>query len=736
MIITDIKSSPVETNTGYAPTRFKIKSSSRAFRVLSGFYSDPIMAIPRELGANAWDAHVKAKTTHLQFEVHVPNALEPWFSIRDFGTGLSPKDIDTIYTTYFESTKTNDNDSDGCMGLGSKTPFNYAENFTVTSWFNGSKSIYDCFIDEGGGPSIVQLACESSKEHNGLQIKFAVKLGDISTFIEKIRLAYLPFRHKPKLVGIHDIKFPVISHSHTGNGWALRNNSDNYRAYGNALMGNYSYPISGTVSDWNSCKGISSDELSDARKVLNNGVFDFQFGIGELDVAPNKEQLQYDVEDRTRSTIIKRALVAKRELTKQISDALTPTTLWEAMQLYWTYNSHGAFDNIRRILGYIKITFGNTIVDTDYIDSHTVHSKLIVSNMFTDKSPKLWVNIINYNVGRNRFKVIRHGDYKIHHAKRTIVMYTDQGNMKKSRVKKYLTEMYPTESSIDFIFITDVSEKFDTMWKQQVYLGIPIGSYINIESLPKPEIVRTTSWSPKTSISNPILVAKIEDIKNYQCAEFLTESFTVNPNNTYYYVPMWRGQSYVGEFDESKLLPEQTFINLLKKSIELNIIPNSVTTIFGVNKTINKVLTIGTWINVFDLLVEKIKTSEGQRLAQVLTKESYLVGIDTVTHKLQSIISSSSEFIKNIKNQETLEVLSFIKNKKYTPQISPVDRSVISMFSISAKQHSTEKYSLEFISDLLTNKYMGIFSIVDIYPSSNAMHLAAVINFIDENSKI
>ena len=146
MIIQQEVSAPIITSIGATPSKFKIKASAKAFKILSGFYSEPILAIPRELGANAWDAHVKAKNTKQMFEVHAPNTLEPWFTIRDFGTGLSPEDIDQIYTTYFESTKTGENESDGCMGLGSKTPFNYTENFSVISYFEGVKYIYNCFI--------------------------------------------------------------------------------------------------------------------------------------------------------------------------------------------------------------------------------------------------------------------------------------------------------------------------------------------------------------------------------------------------------------------------------------------------------------------------------------------------------------------------------------------------------------------------------------------------------------
>jgi len=96
---------------------FKIKASAKAFSILSsGLYANKIRAIIRELSCNAVDSHVAAGRTDTPFDVHLPNDLEPWFSIRDYGTGLSHEQVSSIYTTYFESTKTESNDYIGALG--------------------------------------------------------------------------------------------------------------------------------------------------------------------------------------------------------------------------------------------------------------------------------------------------------------------------------------------------------------------------------------------------------------------------------------------------------------------------------------------------------------------------------------------------------------------------------------------------------------------------------------------
>ena len=72
-----------------APAAFQIQNSPIAFAILSSrLYQDKILACIRELSCNAFDAHVDAGKADQPFEVHLPTSFEPWFSVKDFGTGL------------------------------------------------------------------------------------------------------------------------------------------------------------------------------------------------------------------------------------------------------------------------------------------------------------------------------------------------------------------------------------------------------------------------------------------------------------------------------------------------------------------------------------------------------------------------------------------------------------------------------------------------------------------------
>jgi HSP90 family molecular chaperone len=93
-------------------------------------------AVIRELACNAHDSHVMAGTTDVPFDVHLPTQLESWFSIRDYGTGLSDEDVRNVFSGIGISTKRDSNEVIGCFGIGSLSPFSVSDSFTVTSYYN------------------------------------------------------------------------------------------------------------------------------------------------------------------------------------------------------------------------------------------------------------------------------------------------------------------------------------------------------------------------------------------------------------------------------------------------------------------------------------------------------------------------------------------------------------------------------------------------------------------------
>ena len=264
---------------------FKIRNSAKAFKILSdGLYSNKIRAIVRELSCNAVDSHVGAGKAVVPFEVHLPTILEPWFSVRDFGMGLDGDQVVNIYTTYFESTKTDSNDFIGALGLGSKSPFSYTENFTVTAIKNGVQRIYSAFINEVGVPSIAEMSEELTDQGDGVEVKFSVTdKSDYQSFRNEARHVFTWFETKPTITGVAAFEHTVTQYKEKNVVPGVHTVETDYGA-STALMGNISYPLNNIPE--------AEKHFGNLAPLLSCGLI-LEFQIGELDFAASREQLSY-----------------------------------------------------------------------------------------------------------------------------------------------------------------------------------------------------------------------------------------------------------------------------------------------------------------------------------------------------------------------------------------------------------------------------------------------------------
>ena len=282
-LLNTVQNEAIMSNVGEIG-EFRIRNSAKAFNILSsGLYANKIRAIIRELSCNALDSHVAAGRADWQFDVHLPNQLEPHFSVRDYGTGLNHEQVTNIYTTYFESTKTESNDYIGALGLGSKSPFSYTDNFTVTAIKDGRKGIYTAFINEAGVPSIALMMEEQTDEPTGVEVKFSVNdHWDFSSFTQEACNVYKWFKQRPVISGNDRFSFADVTYI-TKDIIPGVHHADHQRG-SYAVMGNIAYPIEIPNSD----KTIDPTLL----KLLLNGLV-MEFDIGELDFQASREGLSY-----------------------------------------------------------------------------------------------------------------------------------------------------------------------------------------------------------------------------------------------------------------------------------------------------------------------------------------------------------------------------------------------------------------------------------------------------------
>lgn len=169
-------------------------------------YTDKPTAALRETLCNSFDEHVKYGIEKL-VDVHLPTPAEPYFSARDYAKGLSKDDVFDVFFTLLASKKREDKVSIGGFGVGSSAPHSYVDTFTVTSYFEGEKSVY-VGINHGRECIAHRQSSEPSDEPSGIDVSFEVK--DIYTFERKFAKFYQYFQNYGTFNVINPVEAPKI----------------------------------------------------------------------------------------------------------------------------------------------------------------------------------------------------------------------------------------------------------------------------------------------------------------------------------------------------------------------------------------------------------------------------------------------------------------------------------------------------------------------------------------------
>jgi len=263
-------------------------------------YSNKERAVIRELACNAHDSHVMAGTTDVPFDVHLPTQLEPWFSLRDYGTGLPDDDIANIYGAIGVSTKRDSNEVIGCFGIGSLSPYSMCDSFTVKSYLDGIVRTYQCMRDEKRQPKVIPLGSAPTDEPNGLEVKLTVD-GKVSEFEEEAGHVFMFWEGTlPKINNQHVIrKCQDLRDKYVFKGDDFGLTPSWGSMY--ALMGNIAYKIPNQLDEF------------DVDGYL-------KFDLGELEFDTARENLS--MTDKTKAALKAKFASVKDSLTKIAVDQI------------------------------------------------------------------------------------------------------------------------------------------------------------------------------------------------------------------------------------------------------------------------------------------------------------------------------------------------------------------------------------------------------------------------------
>jgi hypothetical protein len=330
-----IKSRPeivIETSGGIGTEEFfSIGDLGFIMNILRDkMYSNPINTICREISSNARDAHREVGTPERPIQIHLPNPFDSHLKIKDWGPGIVPSRMSEVFIKLGLSTKTGDNAQTGGFGIGGKTPFAYTDQFAIITttpdalyWVHeagddGIKSInvrrnYIAYIDETDVGKMRLVTAEITDEETGTEIVIPVKKIDWNRFeravLEVTRFwNTIPGEQRPALIGKEpapqypDDEEPLLR----GPNWSVIR-VFSCSTHGAAVVDGIAYPL----------KSENITGLSDSCSALvSHSCLFLNFRVGELDLASNREQLQYS--DKT-NAIIKARLV---EIQKAAQDIL------------------------------------------------------------------------------------------------------------------------------------------------------------------------------------------------------------------------------------------------------------------------------------------------------------------------------------------------------------------------------------------------------------------------------
>jgi len=263
-------------------------------------YTHKERAVIRELACNAHDSHVMAGTTDIPFDVHLPTSLEPFFSIRDYGTGLDDHEVRNIFAGIGISTKRDSNDVIGCFGIGSLSPYSMTDSFTVKSYKDGICRSYSCYRDETRKPVVALLVEGFTDEPNGLEVSLSVnnKINEFESEAKEVFRFWegtLPEINN-KYVSDH-CKNIRNSYIFSGDDFGLTG------GYGNmyAVMGNITYRIPYELDSFG-CEGY------------------LKFNLGELEFDTARENLS--MTDKVRDAIKSKVAQVKASLSQIAIDRI------------------------------------------------------------------------------------------------------------------------------------------------------------------------------------------------------------------------------------------------------------------------------------------------------------------------------------------------------------------------------------------------------------------------------
>lgn len=335
---------------------YRVANNAAMQKILSdSLYQDKPKSVIREISCNALDAHYEAGISDRPIKVTFPTSLDPTFSVRDFGKGMSLEELKELYTVYGISTKRGSDDAIGGFGIGSKSPFCYTKMWNVISRHNGMKYVVCNSVDSRERFCYDVLHQEECDEPSGIEVRFDVERRDFDTFTNKAKEVFKYFNVTPETninLNIEKPKYELKTDE-----YGILTYGQSYGGKNQVIVGQVAYPLD------------SSPFKGNARIILDNCSVNVFCKIKDIQVAPSREAISHESHNIGHITAILEDAYKKikEETDKKIKNC---KTLWEARLFANKY--FGSSSYIGRILNYEMEFKGTKVKQQSSITPYTL----------------------------------------------------------------------------------------------------------------------------------------------------------------------------------------------------------------------------------------------------------------------------------------------------------------------------------------------------------------------------
>lgn len=168
--------------------------------MIDGIYTNKLSSVVRELSTNARDSHISANNSDpflitLRYQ---ENSQEILLSIKDFGLGLSEEDAKTFLCNLNASNKRESDESIGCFGIGSKSPFSLVDSYDFNCIKDGILTKLNLFRIKSETPRFL-ISTEQTTEKDSVECLVRLDSYNLETLLETIYVELALFDIKPKI---------------------------------------------------------------------------------------------------------------------------------------------------------------------------------------------------------------------------------------------------------------------------------------------------------------------------------------------------------------------------------------------------------------------------------------------------------------------------------------------------------------------------------------------------------